>query len=67
MMRRYPFPNGPIVDVNGRPSVPGRAYLEEIQRRTERANTVANLSSGTNYTADQLRDKLIELLSALQG
>lgn len=67
MARRYPFPAGAIVERDGTPSMSGRGYLEEIQKRTERVNDVADLDSGTSYTADQLRDKIIELLGALKG
>jgi len=67
MAKRYPFPAGPIVDGNGVPTIQGRGYLQGIQDLTQAVNDVENLDGGTTYSADELRDKLIELISALQG
>lgn len=67
MARRYPMPNGPIVTTNGLPNVPGRAYLEYIQKVSEAMNDVADLDGGTSYTAAELRDKIIEIMTALKG
>lgn len=61
------MPNGPIVRDGGIPNVPGRAYLEYIQKTSEAVNDVTDLDGGTGYTADQLRDKIIELMVALKG
>lgn len=61
------MPNGPIVTTSGIPNVPGRAYLEYIQKVSGAMNDVADLDSSTTYTANQLRDKIIEIMSALKG
>ena len=66
-MKRYPFPYGQMVDENGVPTVSGKAYLQAIQDLTQAIAEVENLDGGTTYTADDLRDKIIEILSALQG
>jgi hypothetical protein len=65
--RPYPMPLGPLFDARGWPSIPGKAYLAEIQMRTERINAIEPLDGGTTYTFNQLRDKIIELIQALQG
>jgi hypothetical protein len=67
MTKLYPFPRGALVDENGEPTVVGRTYLQGIQDITQAVNDVTNLDSGTSYSAAQLRDKIIELISALQG
>lgn len=67
MPRTYQFPAGRLVREDGQPSDGLRAYLEAIQRVTSACNDITKLDSGTSYTADQLRDHLIEILTALQG
>jgi hypothetical protein len=67
MTKLYPFPVGALVDEEGTPTVAGRTYLQGIQDLTQAINDVTNLDGGTTYTADELRDKLIELISVLQG
>jgi hypothetical protein len=67
MTKLYPFPCGAMVDEVGEPTIAGRTYLQGIQDITQAVNDVTNLDSGTSYSAAQLRDKLIELISALQG
>ncbi|MBX6392764.1 MAG: hypothetical protein IRY96_04790, partial [Burkholderiales bacterium] len=66
-MKTYIFPNGQLVDEAGNPTIAGRAYLQAIQDWNTAIRGVTNLDSGTSYTNDQLRDKLIELISILQG
>ena len=66
-MRRYPFPISALVDRGGNPTQAGRAYLIEIENRTKAVNAVTNLDDEETYDADELRDKLIELIAALQG
>jgi hypothetical protein len=67
MTKLYPFPRGALVDESGEPTVAGRTYLQGIQDITQAVNDVINLDDMTTYTADELRDKLIELISVLQG
>lgn len=67
MPRRYPMPAGAIVQDNGMPTPIGRAYLVGLDNINSAVNDIANLDDGTTYTADELRDKLIELITALQG
>lgn len=67
MAKTYRFPGGPLVDASGNPTLAGRAYLLAIEKITTEINEVANLDSGTSYTSDELRDKLIAVISALQG
>ena len=66
-MRTYNFPIGQIVNSDGTPTVPGKAYLDGIHKLTDAFNELTNLDSGTSYTADQLRDKIIAIIDAMQG
>jgi hypothetical protein len=66
-MRRYPFPNGPLVTPGGNPTLAGKAYLLGINRLSEAVNAIENLDAGTSYSVDELRDKIREIISALQG
>lgn len=67
MSRSYQMPAGPLVRADGMVTPAGRSYLEAIQVLTSALNDITLLDSGTSYTNDQLRDHLIEILTALQG
>ena len=67
MARSYQVPAGPLVDDKGNLTPDGRGYLEAIQRITSALNDITVLDSGTSYSNDELRDHLIEILTALQG
>jgi len=67
MARRYVMPKGALVDSNGTPNLQGRSYLEFIQKISSAVNDVTDLDNMTTYSADALRDKIIELMSALKG
>ena len=67
MPRSYQMPAGRLVREDGIVTAAGRSYLEAIQRVTSACNDITKLDSGTTYTADELRDHLIEILTALQG
>jgi len=45
----------------------GTAYWIAIENITKAVNEIENLDGGTTYSADDLRDKIIELIAALQG
>lgn len=64
------MPAGPLVKPSGEPTVVGKGYLagiEEMSKALSEAGGVENLDDETTYSADDLRDKLIELIAALQG
>lgn len=67
MAKIYQYPGGPLIKSNGEPTPAGRAYLLAIQKLTQDINGVTNLDGGTSYSNDELRDKMIEVISALQG
>jgi hypothetical protein len=69
MDRKYTIPRGPVVDPDGSPNVPGRDYLGGVQKMATTLNNlhaITNLDGATTYTADQLRDKIIEIINALK-
>jgi hypothetical protein len=65
MARNYVFPSGALVDDEGNPTVAGRAYLQAIQDLTQAINDVENID--VTATTAEVRDKLLELISVLQG
>jgi hypothetical protein len=67
MAQKYLFPRGALVDVNGAPTMQGKAFLTAIEKWSLAISDVENLDSGTTYTANELRDKIIELIAIFQG
>jgi hypothetical protein len=69
MDRSFAMPRGPIVERDGAPNVPGRGYLTGIQTMSQTLNNLhalTNLDGATSYSNDELRDKIIEIINALQ-
>lgn len=65
MAQRYVFPQGPLVDGNGTPTLAGKAYLKAIQDWNGAIMDIENIDN-TALTS-QVRDKLIELIEVLKG
>lgn len=43
------------------------AGIEEMSQPLSSLNDIENLNDETTYSADELRDKIIEILTALKG
>lgn len=65
MARVYSIPRGPVTDAAGEMRPEWRAYFQKMSNGLAAAAAVTALDGGTTYTADQLRDKIIELQTAL--
>lgn len=64
MARVYSIPRGPVTDAAGEARPEWRAYFQKITNGLNAVAAVTALDGGTTYTADDLRDKLIELQTA---
>ncbi|MEM8575524.1 MAG: hypothetical protein AAGF48_12915 [Pseudomonadota bacterium] len=67
MARNYQYPKGPLVKGNGTATLAAHGYLVGLEEITKDINGVENLDGETSYTNDELRDKLIAVIAALQG
>ena len=65
MARTHPVPGSSVTDSRGNLRPEWRAYLQRLGTSLTAAAAVTKLDGGTSYSADQLRDKIIELQNAL--
>lgn len=65
MPRQHSIPSSPIADASGALRPEWRAYLQRLGQSLQAAAAVSKLDSGTTYTANQLRDTIIALQTAL--
>lgn len=65
MAQRKTVPADPAVTSDGALAPAHRQFQQNLAKPISDVAELTNLDSATTYTADELRDKVIELMSAL--